>query len=65
MQIHAAMVDRMDQNIGRLAERLKKPKNSKIPSFFFSLIMEQVMRDQKEDTKTITQNGEVLAPLRR
>jgi len=35
MKIHAAMVDRMDQNIGRLVERLKKLKKFENTLIFF------------------------------
>ena len=47
MEIHAAMVDRMDQNIGRLMAKLKEIEKFDNTLIFFLLIMEPVMRDLK------------------
>ena len=47
MEIHAAMVDRMDQNIGRLIRRLKETDKFENTLIFFLLIMEPVTKDLK------------------
>ena len=51
MEIHAAMVDRMDQNIGRLIRRLKETDKFENTLIFFLLIMEPVTKDLKRIQK--------------